>query len=209
MVALKKSNYEHDHHFSMASQQNINMALSELNNILNMVAWGTRLSLALYSFNASVPTATNDISKLAKEVNFLSLELRQVGASLKKDRNFPSYEATRTVTEILAQSQMVFQEIESIVPVKGILDERGVIVNATDGKFPIQSWGWSQNTSLKTCYLLGHLEGLKLTLSVLLQCLYVAKITMWSRYVLPFRTCHATWINIGIGENERRLRTKL
>ena len=41
---------------------------------------------------------------------------------------------------------------------------------------------------LKASYLLGHLDGLKSTLSVLLQCLHVAKIIMWSRYVI---VCYA------------------
>jgi hypothetical protein len=167
------------------------MAVAEVNNSLKLVAWGTRLSLALYDHSTSVPTATIYVSKLAKEVNLLAMELRQVAASWERDRNLPSYDANRTVSEILAQSQAVFQEIETIVPVRTSRDERGTI-NMDAGNntiIPSNNWEWNQNTGPKASYLLGHLEGLKLTLSVLLQCLYVAKITMWSRYVLWCVSC--------------------
>lgn len=173
-----RSNYELG---AAVQTSNGNMAQSEIHNILQMVAWGTRLSLALYDFSACVPSATTDVTKLAKEVNLFSLVLRQVGASLKEDGGFPSWDAARTVKEILQQCEMVFREVEGIVPVRGIRDERGGLVANGDGMFPDSHWGWSENSRLKACYLLGHLESLKLTLSVLLQCLYVAKITTWSR----------------------------
>jgi hypothetical protein len=187
MVAPKKTNYEPGHH---SSNQNVNnMDVVELNSILSLVARGARLSHALYDFSASVPVAANDISKLAKEVNLLALELRHAGTSLEKDRNFPSHEACQTVSEILTQSQAVFQEIEAVLPVKGARDVRGMVMDGGDAMFPA-NWEWGQSTRLKTGYLLGHLDGLKLTLSVLLQCLYVAKITMWSRYMLPYHACY-------------------
>jgi hypothetical protein len=186
MVALKNTNYEPSDHSSVTSRRSASntTVVTEMNNILQLVAWGTRLSLALYEFGPSAPTAINDVSKLAKEVNLLALELRHVAVSLEHDRKLPSPDANRTVSEILAQSQALFQEIETIVPVKAARDERSTITDGSDTIVPNRSWEWSQNTKLKVGYLLGHLDGLKLTLSVLLQCLYVAKITMWSRYIL-------------------------
>lgn len=180
MVAVRETRNRHDHHAAVATLNGHSMAQSEIHNILQMVAWGTRLSLALYDFSACVPSATTEVIKLAKEVNLFSLVLRQVGASLKEDGGFPSWDAARTVKEILHQSRMVFLEIEGIVPVRGIRDERGRLV-ADGGMFPGSNWGWNNNSRLKAGYLLGHLESLKLTLNVLLQCLYVAKITTWSR----------------------------
>jgi hypothetical protein len=186
MVALKNTNYEPSDHSSMTSRWSSNntTVVAEMSNILKLVAWGTRLSLALYEFGASAPTAINDVSKLAKEVNLLVLELHHVAVSLENDRKLPSSDANRTVSEILAQSQAVFQEIETIVPVKVARDERNTIMDGSDTIVPNRSGEWSQNTKLKAGYLLGHLDGLKLTLSTLLQCLYVAKITMWARYIL-------------------------
>ena len=175
MVAPKNIKREPGDHSSVRSRRNANntMSLAEMNNILKLVDRGTRLSLALYEFGTSIPTATSDVSKLAKEVNLLARELRHVATSLESNRHYPSHDANRTVSEILAQSQAVFQEIETLMQVKVIMDGSDTMVPE-----------WSQNTRLKAGYLLGHLDGLKLTLSVLLQCLYVAKITMWSRYTL-------------------------
>jgi hypothetical protein len=191
MVAPKKANYESGDYSPMTSRRSADnmMAVAELNNILKLVGWGTRLSLALYEFSTSVPIATNDVSKLAKEVNLLALELRHVADSLKKNRNLPSYDANRTVSEIVAQSQAVFQEIETIIPLRAGRDEG--FMDGSDAMVPTRNWNWSQNTRLKASYLLGHLDGLKLTLSVLLQCLCVAKIIIWSRYMLPYHTCYA------------------
>jgi hypothetical protein len=151
---------------------------SEITNVLQMVRWGTRLSLSLYDFAAGVPTATKDITGLAKETNLLSLVLRQVGSSLKEDGAIPSDEAVQCLKEILEQCQLVFWEIENIVPVKGIKDEAG-----TSTGLGIQSakWAWSDISKAKARYLLGMLEALKMILSVLLQTIYLAKITTWSK----------------------------
>jgi len=186
MVASKNITHPPSDHSSVTSRRSANSTtvVAKMNNILKLVAWGTRLSLALYEFGTSTPTATNDVSKLAKEVNLLAFELRQLAISLENDRKLPSSDANRTVSEILAQSQAVFQEIETIVPVKAARNERSTIMDGSDTIVPNRRWEWNRNTKLKADYLLGHLDGLKLTLSVLSQCLYVAKITIWSRYIL-------------------------
>ena len=192
MVGPKNVNHEPADRSSITSRRSSNnMAIAEPNNILKLVAFGTRLSIALYDFSASVPTATNYVSKLAKEVNLLAFELRQVALLLPRDRNFLSYDANRTVSEILAQSQAVFQEVEATVPVKAARHDRGAIMDGGDNMVPSNSWEWNENTMLKASYLSGHLDGLKSTLSVLLQCLHVAKITMWSRYVILSLLCDA------------------
>jgi len=156
------------------------MAKSEIHSVLQIVPWGTRLSLGLHDFSALVPSATNDIIQLAKEVNSFSLVLRQVGANLKEDGEFPSFDATQVVNEILQQSQMVFREVEHIVPFKRVRQEEDELCTDDDTLSLTYDWAWGENSRLKAHYLLGHLESLKLTLSVLLQCLYVAKITTWS-----------------------------
>jgi len=178
MVPVPEVRNERDHYAPVAT--NGNMAKSEIHSILQMVAWGTRLSLGLYDFSAVVPSATNDVVKLAKEVNLFSLVLRQVGANLKENGGFPSFDATQVVKEILQQSQMVFREVEHIVPFKRVRQQEDE--SSVDGDaLPLtHDWAWGENPRLKAYYLLGHLESLKLTLSVLLQCLYVAKITTWS-----------------------------
>lgn len=178
MVPVPEVRNHRDNYASVAT--NGNMAKAEIHSILQMVAWGTRLSLGLYDFSAVVPSATNDVVKLAKEVNLFSLVLRQVGANLKENGGFPSFDATQVVKEILQQSQMVFREVEHIVPFKRVRQQEDESSVDGDALPPTHDWAWGENPRLKAYYLLGHLESLKLTLSVLLQCLYVAKITTWS-----------------------------
>ena len=181
MVPAPELRSSHDHYAAVAA--NGNMARrSENSNVVQMAAWGTRLSLELYDFSAAVPSATIDVTRLAKEVNLISLVLRQAGSNLKRDADIASVDGAQSVKEILQQFQQVFHEVESIVPLKRVQREQdessldGVAVSTT------HDWAWNENSRLKASYLLGHLESLKLTLSVLLQCLYVAKITTWSHH---------------------------
>jgi hypothetical protein len=177
-----------------------NMANENITTVLQMVAWGTRLSFGLYDFSASVSSATGDVTNLAKEVNLLSLVLRQVGATLKEDKQMPSDEAFEVVRQILQQCQDVFGEIEQIVPVRELqnaqgaegLDNNALAVRLRDGL------DWNVLSRSKTQYLLAHLESLKLTLSVMLQTIYTAKITTWGRYIGSTRfglISHANHIN--------------
>lgn len=156
-----------------------------ITTVLQMVAWGTRLTFGLYDFSANVSPAAGDVTCLAKEVNLLSLVLRQVGANLKEDGKLPSENAFDDVREILSQCRDVFGEIEQIVPVRQLQDGQGespgvdnaLVVRLKDGL------DWNVLSKAKTQYLLAHLESLKLTLSVMLQTIYTAKISAWERSV--------------------------
>jgi hypothetical protein len=161
------------------------MANENITTVLQMVAWGTRLSFGLYDFSANVSSATGDVNSLAKEVNLLSLVLRQVGANLKEDGKLPSDEAFDVVRQILQQCQEVFGEIEAIVPVRQLQDGQGS-AGVDNNALAIQlrdGLDWNALSRSKTQYLLAHLESLKLTLSVMLQAIYTAKISAWGRYV--------------------------
>jgi len=146
-------------------------------SVIQMVARGTKLSLALYGFGAAVPSATADTSRLAKAVNLLSFVLRQVGASLKEYGTIPSYEAFDTVKEILLQCHIIFTEIENLVPAQ-ISKENDSTPMAISRR---QSWNWNHASRAQIEYLLGHLDGLKLTINVMTQTLYTVKVIAWSR----------------------------
>jgi hypothetical protein len=171
----------------------MSMANENITTVLQMVAWGTRLSLGLYDFSAVLPD-TGDVTNLAKEVNLLSLVLRQVGATLKEEKQLPSDQAFDTVTQILKQCRDMFGEIEAIVPVRRLQEAQGsagvdnntLVVQLRDGL------DWNALSRSKAQYLLAHLESLKLTLSVMLQTIYTAKITAWGRYVHTSRLAVVT-----------------
>lgn len=159
--------------------------MAEIASIIQFVAWGTRLSLHLYEFGVSVSSATRDVNRIAKGVSLFSVTLKQVGVSLKEEASLrdseavPSPEAFETVKEILNQCHAVFTEIEALVPLKQMRDE------SASGKplSLIQKWKWSLTSKAKMDYLLSHLESLKLTLSVMIQTFYTARIIRWAKYV--------------------------
>ncbi|KAF1987813.1 hypothetical protein K402DRAFT_46268 [Aulographum hederae CBS 113979] len=143
--------------------------------IIQMVAWGTRLSLGLYEVGSTVPSATSDAYRLAKGVNLLSLVLRQVGACLKEYGTIPSYDAFEDVKQIIQQCRTVFTEIETVVPV-GELQENGEKA-LTAG----ENWMKPEFTESKIEYLLSHLEAIKLTVNVMTQTFYTVKVIAWSK----------------------------
>ncbi|KAF1815844.1 hypothetical protein P152DRAFT_198925 [Eremomyces bilateralis CBS 781.70] len=143
-------------------------------SILQMVRWGTRLSLALFS----VSGASGDLNRLAKKVNKFSLVLRQVGSRFQEE-SISSPQSARAVTHILHQAQGVFGEIETIVP-QAAEYVRDTSTSWTSVKVGT-TWQWDEAAEDKAHYLLEHLEALALTLQVMLQTFYTVKITVWAR----------------------------
>jgi hypothetical protein len=163
------------------------MANDSITAVLAIVAWGTKLTFGLYDFsiaNACAP-ATEDVNRLAKEVNLLSQVLRQIGSRLKEDSSLPSQDATNTVTQIIEQCQNVFREIESMIPLG-----QGSRHSSQSGSPQMsvvtisprrEELEWNARSQARAQYLLTHLESLKLTLSVMLQTLYTAKTAIWAK----------------------------
>lgn len=176
-------------------------------NVLSMVAHGTKLSFGLYDFSAHVSSASGDINSLAKEVNLLALVLRQVGSSLKEDGKIRSDEAIDTVTQILMQCREVFEEIEAIVPVKQLQGAQEVGAAGVDDMTVARlrdGLEWNVLSRAKTQYLLAHLGSLKLTMSVMLQTIYTAKITTWERQVHGLHLCNSTSVLTVLADIKRR-----
>lgn len=172
------------------------MANDSITTVLSVVAWGTKLTFGLYDFAvaqaATSTAASQDVSRLAKEVNLLSQVLRQIGSRLKEDGSLPSPEAFNVVRAILDQCQDVFREIESLIPLGGQQTSRP---GSYDGNGSPQSqsaalepWrksseivDWNVVVHARVEYLLAHLEAIKLTMSVMLQTLYTAKAIVWAK----------------------------
>ncbi|OCL10804.1 hypothetical protein AOQ84DRAFT_387264, partial [Glonium stellatum] len=158
--------------------------MAEIATIISLVSWGSRLALDLYKFGRVVPSATRDISRIAKTITLLSLTLKQIGATIKEDDTIPSPEAIETTQGILDQCQAIFSEIQELVPVNEVGGHHEKANNEEDEPAFLvqgQKWKWSLTSKARMDYLLGHLESLKLTLSVMLQTFYTAKIIKWSR----------------------------
>lgn len=155
--------------------------------VLNTEERGTKLSFGLYDFSMNVSSAKGDVDRLAKQVNLLSLALRQAGDNLKRYGTLPSTEAWNTVSHISLLCQEAFQDIEGMVPVQHLQDARRT--GSRDGKMVLATklrdeLDWNALSKSKAMYLLEHLESLKLTISVLSQTLYTANSINRSRYII-------------------------
>lgn len=152
---------------------------AEITNILSVVAWATRLSLALYDLCPTVPTAGNDIIALAREVTLIAKILRQVGDTLKQNYTIPSEDGAAALRHILSLSQRAFWEIERLTPARGRQSSEENALRITDGS----SLEWSESSSNKAAYLRLYLKAVRMTTAVLVQTVCVAKATAFSSHV--------------------------
>ncbi|KAJ4312713.1 hypothetical protein N0V94_007314 [Neodidymelliopsis sp. IMI 364377] len=142
--------------------------------ILPVVSRSSCLALELYQFAASSPGAAKDYVKVAKAINNFGSILKQVGTIIKEDDRLPSFEALDVLEDVTAQSQTVLREIENTTEVH--MHEEKDEAQSSRGSPRSESLNVT-----RLVYLAAHLEGLRLTLAVLLQTLYTAQSVMWSK----------------------------
>lgn len=96
--------------------------------------------------------------------------LKQVGLTLEGSRSIATQTALDTANEIANQSRTVFEEIKGMVEMVQKKDERGHIRTITVAQRV--KWCFKKR---RVQYLLGQLESLKLSLSIMLQTLQLGK----------------------------------
>ena len=84
-------------------------------------------------------------------------------------------EAFRCLEDVLLQCHSVFTEIEAIIPPPGSSTSPKIGLGIENAQ-----WTWNDVAKGKARHLLAMLEALKLILSVMMQAIYTAKVTMWS-----------------------------
>ncbi|KAF2084215.1 hypothetical protein K490DRAFT_68998 [Saccharata proteae CBS 121410] len=151
--------------------------MAEIASIIQVVAWGTRLSLSLYDFAISCPAATRDANRLAKSVSLFALMLKQVGTSLKEDSTIPSVEAAETVQDVTIAANDVFAAVQAVLPSPRPTNADAV----TDDSDGSEEEAWDDRIALKCRYLLLFVDSLNSTLSVMLQAFYTVRVIAWSR----------------------------
>ncbi|KAL1624979.1 hypothetical protein SLS54_003705 [Diplodia seriata] len=151
--------------------------MAEFAPIIQVVAWGTRLSLRLYGFGISNPSATRDANRIAKSVSLFSLMLKQVGTLLREDVTSPSPESYETVQDVTLLAQNAFAAIEHVVSTKPPPDA------SRDSDSPLSSPPRKLDlvSKSKLHYLLAYVDALNSTLSVMLQAFYTVRVIAWSR----------------------------
>ena len=139
-------------------------------SIIGVAGAGFRLSLVLNAVGAQISNAECDIHNIAKGISLFSLMLKQVGKTMEEGRTVATQSAMDTATEIRDQSQVVFDEIKNMVDLAQGRDENGHIRSITISQRV--KWCFKKQ---KVQYLLGQLESLKLSLSIMLQILQMGK----------------------------------
>ena len=152
------------------------MRHSIIASIIGVAGAGFRLSLVLNAVGTQISNAECDIHNIAKGISLFSLMLKQVGKTMEEGRTVATQSALDTATEIRDQSQVVFDEIKNMVDLAQAKDEYGYIRSITIAQRV--KWCFKKQ---KVQYLLGQLESLKLSLSIMLQILQMGKAIVATR----------------------------
>lgn len=139
-------------------------------SIIGVAGAGFRLSLILNAVGSEIANAECDIHSIAKGISLFSLMLKQVGMTMEAGKTVASQSAIDTATEIRDQSQVVFDEIKNMVDLAQARDDKGNLRSITIAQRI--KWCFKKR---KVQYLLGQLESLKLSLSIMLQILQMGK----------------------------------
>ena len=152
-------------------------------SVVGVAGAGFRLALILHAVGLDIGNADVDILKVAKGVSLFSLMLKQVGLTLEAAESVASESAVDTAIELKDQSEMVFTEIQAMVDTVRKKDVKGNYKSIT----VMQRVKWCFKKQ-RVQYLLGQLESLKLSLSVMLQILQLGKLIADSRYAYRMST---------------------
>ena len=161
-----------------------------IHSIIQVAGAGFRLSLLLNGIASEIANADHDIRNVAKAVSLFSLMLKQVGKTMDEGKAVATQQAIETATEIKDQSEKVFEEIRGMVDFTQGRDEKGNVRSVTVPEKV--KWCFKKN---KVQYLLGQLESLKLSLSIMLQILQMGQTLAATRYANPSAiTAHLTHV---------------
>lgn len=139
-------------------------------SVIGVAGAGFRLSLILNAVGTEIKHADCNIQNIAKGISLFSLVLKQVGKTMDEAKTIVSQSAIDTAAEIRDQSKVVFDEIKNMLDLAQRTDNNGNIRGIANSE-RFRSCFKKQ----KVEYLLGQLESLKLSLSIMLQILQMGK----------------------------------
>lgn len=152
-------------------------------SVIGVAGAGFRLSLILNAVSSELATADVEIQSIARGISLFSLMLKQVGLAMEGAKSIASQSALDTAKEITGQSELVFEEIKSMVEIVQRRDDKGHFRAITVS----QRIKWCFKKQ-KVQYLLAQLESLKLSLSIMLQTLQLGKRIADTQYDSWIRT---------------------
>ena len=141
-----------------------------ISSIIGVARAGFRLSVILHVVRSEVASAGQEIHSISKGISLFSLMLKQVGQVLRDPDSIHTHEAVLAAKQITDKCQQVFNEIEYMLDQARTRRQDGSYAPTTFQKF---KWTFKKH---KVTYLLAQLESLKLSLSVILHILQLAKL---------------------------------
>ena len=139
--------------------------------MLAIAGAGFRLSLVLNAIGVEMATADVEIQNIARAISNYAFTLKQLALTLETVKSITTQSAMETAKQIANQSQVVFDDIKEMADLDQHKDEHGNLRSI------------AVNQRVKWCfkkqrlqYLLGQLEALKLSLSIMLQVLQFGKL---------------------------------
>ena len=144
---------------------------SVIASTIGVAGAGFRLSLILNAVGAEIADTDVEIQTIARGISSYSLMLKQVGLTVQTTRTLASQSAIDTISQIAKQSQYVFDEVKRMVEMVQKQDDKGHIQSISIAQRV--TWCFKKQ---RVQYMLGQLECLKLSLSLMLQVLQLGKI---------------------------------
>lgn len=142
-----------------------------ISRIIGVIGSGTRVSLTLFQFGASIGSAGTEARAIGTEISLFCSVLKQLHSTLTNARSFRhSINAIDTIHEILDQCQEIFNEIESIID--GLQKRKAA--NLEPSSQFISRVRWSSKKS-KLQLLRTSLGSCKITLHIMLSTLDFAE----------------------------------
>ncbi|KAL9012314.1 MAG: hypothetical protein Q9173_002909 [Seirophora scorigena] len=144
---------------------------STIATIIGIAAAAFRLSLVLNAVGVEMAPADLDIQNIARAISNYAFILKQLALTLESCKSIATQTAMETAKQIADQSQLIFDDIKDMTELDQRKDEHGNLRSIAVNQRV--KWCFKQQ---RLQYLLGQLESLKLSLSIMLQVLQFGKL---------------------------------
>ncbi|KAL8636256.1 MAG: hypothetical protein Q9228_006331, partial [Teloschistes exilis] len=152
-------------------------SLSIIASILSTAGAGFRLSLVLNAVGVEMATADVEIQSIARAISEYAFTLKQLALTLEAAKSIATQAALETAKQIADQSQVVFDDFKEMTELDQKTDERGHLRAIAIA----QRMRWCFKKQ-RVKYLLGQLDSLKLSLSLMTQVLQMGQLLVNLRY---------------------------
>ncbi|KAL8750854.1 MAG: hypothetical protein Q9184_006268, partial [Pyrenodesmia sp. 2 TL-2023] len=144
--------------------------------IIGIAGAGFRLSLVLNAVGAELATTDVEIQTIARAISNYAFTLKQLALTLESAKSIATHSAMETAKRIADQSQAIFDDIKDMTDLHQRTDDQGNIRSIAINQRV--NWCFKQQ---RLQYLLGQLESLKLSLSIMVQVLQLGKLLVSTR----------------------------